>query len=322
MADRDAEAFLRWCGDHGVTTRDLEIRTGGPQTPRKGRGLFLTKGCPAGAVLATVPFRLVFSAETVLLGMLPPSLPPAKALARMWMKRLRIAAGDPALRYLWLAAALAATAVSPRHRAPFLPYFRMLPKSVAALFSAPAAQMFPKLPPAEQTAFLDAQRHGDHVVSLTAAAFQEFAVRRRLTADVPQRGAIEWAYRTVMSRAIPIPIHCEPSAPQELLEFLAPPSGGDAGDDNNASDAPDYVPSLVPLIDLVNAPSQEGEGANCQLYTCEAQLRADGGAGGVAEKLIVIAAARPLAAGTELLMRYETSSPGASLYRFGFAPSS
>jgi hypothetical protein len=327
------DRFWDWCAQSGITSKHLSIRAAGSVADR---GLFLEESVKSGSVLASIPYKLCLNRE--LLGSNSRFIPPAPLLGLALHKAGLNADGA---EHLWLALYLATLRVQPKsdHLAPYL---SMLPNPVSMELHRKACKEL--LSKSELEEFHEIESETDSHVSLAGRFATRYATLRRRHArrlasepqadaistkkefrvfiDAARRESVSAAHDIVISRSFPLPWGCRESSPRDLATFLEESEGTEA------------IPSLVPVLDLVNAAAPQTSSAvaaqsNCTLFTCStAQFLHEGTrktrkvvsspASRLSRKRVVLCATRDIHAGEELLMDYNNDDAPASAYRFGF----
>lgn len=292
IADRPPEE--EWLGARPAATSSSSSSSpgnNGHQRPVKApavRGIFTAEALKPGTVVAVVPFASCITTQTLglftkrsnpLFRHLLPSAVNSKAL---W-KTARL--GTTESQHLWLTGVVAAlkTAMMQQQQPQSIlldrwaPYLDMLPNSYQEEERYVRQVLLPKLPPEHQEAYNDAFVFGHTQVSAFANLTKQVAKHKKISGALPSRYALDWAYRSVISRALVLPSGCQPSAPtQTLQELLMANQNPETG-----LFYPHFptVPAMVPLVDMFNSavdsdtvPDPE-ELANCTVFTCEEQHR-------------------------------------------------
>lgn len=328
------DKFWEWCAASGVTSKQLSIRSVGSICDR---GLFLEEHVKSGTVLASIPYKLCMNRE--LLGTNSKFLPPAPLLG-LALHKARL--NPEGAEHLWLALYIATLRVQPK-RESFGPYFDVLPNTLALELGRKAT--LESLAGSELNDFREIEAATRSHVSLAGRFASRYAALHRRRArrlptpskasdalptskeyhtfiDCTSHANVAAAHDLVISRSFPLPWGCRESAPRDLATFL------------EETEDVETVPSLVPLLDLVNAAPlsssspQEGR-SNCSIFTCTASQFLHEGtrktrkvvsspASRLGRKRVVLCASRDIAAGEELLMDYNIDDAPAAAYRFGF----
>jgi hypothetical protein len=328
------DLFWDWCAKSGITSKHLSIRAVGSVADR---GLFAEESVKSGSVLASIPYKLCLNRE--LLGSNSRFIPPAPLLG-LALHKARLNADGA--EHLWLALYLATLRVQPKsdHLAPYL---SMLPNPVSMELHRKASKALLSTSELEEFHEIESETHSH--VSLAGRFATRYATLRRRHArrlasepqadatstkkefrvfiDAARKESVAVAHDIVISRSFPLPWGCRESSPRDLATFLEESEGTEA------------IPSLVPLLDLVNAAAPQTSSAavaaqsNCTLFTCSsAQFLHEGTrktrkvvsspASRLSRKRVVLCATRDIHAGEELLMDYNNDDAPASAYRFGF----
>jgi hypothetical protein len=234
-------------------------------------------------------------------------------------------------RFLWLAlvVALAATRSAPALHELYAPYLDLIAEGTQGGSGGLVAKDSARTP-AHAAALRHLEAVHAHAAAELAVQLEERAdskkfgggrraLQRHGVAHLPNATAIEWALRTVLARSVSLPAGCPPSAPQSLPDLVNDivSEGGSAA----------LIPTLVPILDMLNHPPPAGQDVNAPGLPGNTQIftGVEGGRGG--RPCIVLVAAHAIDAGTALNTEYNRSTVAAltdpqqwalTQFRFGF----
>ena len=323
-------AFWQWCAKEGFRVKPLIVadRPSDREADQRQqaefgvhrfvqvppvRSVFTAEALKAGAIVAVIPFRSCITAHSTRFALPRHMLGPIRT-----NKLLKRAAGLPPYeaQHLWLAALMASLRIANPKSHPWSPYLNLMPTSFHVQDQI-ARQFVAQLPSPVQEAYAETvttcSMHMRSIARLTDAVIK----KRKLSSAVPSAKALEWGYRTVLSRTVVIPEGCAPSVPENLDEFL--------------TKNPDYpvVPAMIPVLDMFNSPADPRDPPNCEVYTgvelgdVTNNDRRRGVAdipenASVEDRRVIIATNRPVDAGEELTIGYSQEDQAATLYRHGY----
>ncbi|KPA73523.1 hypothetical protein ABB37_09835 [Leptomonas pyrrhocoris] len=316
----DMDVFWEACTAHGVVSKKLVVHRSPHSTSPV--GLCAAEAVKHGAPLINVPYHAVLNAQTLRGDLLPRALPPLRKAALFLTRRGRL--GLVTAHSLWLACFLACHAEECAHaqhaRKSFLHPFLSngVYPPLPNLFLTANASSCPGLRSVPAAELQEAERRVSGEMDLIHTMLRHYGKRRGVPAGLcPHREALVLSYRTVMQRAILLPLNCQPSSPDDLAELI------------ESSPGIPLIPSLVPVIDMIRpahpsktaAEAKEDDeseaeltsSANCTLLTCvqsdfvspSSRRRVIVETAPLAARRVVVCAAKAIKEGEELRMDFE-----------------
>ncbi|KAG5499174.1 hypothetical protein JIQ42_03986 [Leishmania sp. Namibia] len=309
------DGFWAACGGCGVTSKRLSIR----KTTAAASPISLVAGeaIKHGSPVVTVPYNSIFNGQTLRGDILPRALPPLRKMVLFLTRRGRM--GTVTAHSLWLACFIACyrqqcAVTKAVGRWPLQPLLSStVYPPLPNLFLDSNKFACPSLRGSSATELQVLERRVLKEVELTYSMLRHYMKRRGVPSKLrPSTDMLVQAHRTVMQRALLLPLNGEPSAPEELSELIA-----------TSPDLP-LFPSLVPVIDLIRAApldsrSEAEEGAavqssgNCAIFTCvqsdflspSSRRRVIAETAPLSARRVVVCATKPIEEGAELLMEFE-----------------
>ncbi|KAG5475257.1 hypothetical protein LSCM1_03368 [Leishmania martiniquensis] len=309
------EGFWAACVGCGVSSKRLALR----QTAAAASPISLVTGeaINHGSPLVTVPYNSVFNGQTLRGDVLPRALPPLRKMVLFLTRRGRM--GTVTAHSLWLTCFVAC--YRQQCAADNLGGRWPLQSLLSSIVYPPLPNLFlesnkfacPSLRCSSATELQSMERRVLNELELAYSMLRHYMKRRGVPSKLrPSRDMLVQAHRTVMQRALLLPVNGEPSAPEELSELIA------------ASPDLPLFPSLVPVIDLIRAapldsrPEAEGKAAaqssgNCAIFTCvqsdflspSSRRRVIVETAPLSARRVVVCATKSLREGAELLMEFE-----------------
>jgi hypothetical protein len=253
-----------------------------------------------GSVVAEIPFGITISPETMAV---PQSCPPLSLFGKA-CKRHRLPA--KARFHLFLTSLIATSLIDDtgtdlltKTHAPYLAYmnFYRIPIIDKRALQAEDLESFKKIEAGKSKTV--------HVL------YQMLSQWPRMEQKPPFE-FVDRVYHMVITKSLDVPLHCQPSAPQDIETLL--------------SDEPDIetAPALVPIVDLCNKSTNL---ANLDIFTCDTgllndeqrrQAIVDGDM--FLTRKIVLCAKEDISEGSVLRIRSLPDKDHASLFWLGYIP--
>ncbi|CCW71154.1 unnamed protein product [Phytomonas sp. Hart1] len=260
MKPVDIEKFCAYCAKVGIVSKKLSFRPS--SLPWGPISVFVDEPVVYGSPIVVVPYQTVLNCQTMRGNRVPHSLPTFYKMFQFLTRRGRM--DSTTAQSLWLASFLATyhQNKSPSNSlAPWLSFG--LQTDLSFFFTPEHAAFCPFLKEARNDESLrDLERLATFHVRLAHTMIQFHGRRKGIpSASQPTFDQLNLAYRTVIKRALPLPVNCEPSAPAELAELM-----------EATPDMP-ILPSLIPVVDLIRPAVSVGNDsasmeANCAIFTC------------------------------------------------------